>query len=510
MKNFMQRLVRVLSCAVLLCASSVPLAATTLQERKELAHAAVLGIGQNERVIWKNLQNPQQRDVLWEPLVAGKELEYKNFSVKLFLTRAAKLWYTADDMFDMAVVKDIINDGYRMKLNLSEGGPDVDDYDTEEEFEAAMADFDSTITTRASDFATRLRTLLGYITFQEHKVGALLEKEWRYEDYYFALRTWAGVAERNYWLDEQYRTVIAQMVESLELSSSGQETSFNISDFVQLNWGIGDMHLLAGVVRQLPKNIELRAGAKVILPTARDPKRETTHQVIPLLANEFLTYLRARLNEVLIAPKLGNGGYFGGGLWADATWTHPVWNGKHELQVQAFGSVDYLLPAIQERLLLHTLDTSVVVGLALANDYVTNDAGLRSFIAQHIIPDVTEVVIAPGAIVNLGIKGQYRIDKTRLVCGYDWYFRGRERLTSFVDRSDASLFSPSLEAEGVSSSQHKLFASVGHNVFYKDIETPWGMLPQLGLSFGLQAAGSVGATGMGNDFNIGLTFGVRC
>jgi|GEM_PF-3198249 len=515
MKNTLTTL-RTLACASALLGLFSTGVRGVEPQRSQLAQALSFGFYGSDNVIWRNLVNPEQRDALYEPLHAGEQLKYNDFSATLFVSRAPQLLYAVKDMVDMDVIESVGGEALKAMMITNGIGvgdaPNVDDYDDYAEFEADENAYLSNQAGVISNYVQQLRTLVGGITFQEHRVGAVFQKEWLFnKNLYVAVKTWAGVSERNYWLESDDRQLLASMISQLS-PASAQTSSFNLSDFVSMTWGIGDTHVLCGLIAPLEHHVTLRAGLKGIIPMATEAERETVHQVAPLEAHKFITFLRKRLNEILIAPILGNGGHFGVGFWSDATWKTRLYNDKHELAVHLYGQVDFLLPSFEERLLLQYLTQDVKADSA-GEDYdafVSDDAALRTCISQYILPDPISVSIAPGALGRLGLKGQYTFGRVVTTVGYDWYCRGQEVMSYFMQGNEAQVYKPLQNTYPSMAQQHKLFGSISYNELFTDVKSAWHTFPTLGLSVGLHTAYGLSASGMGKDFNVGIALGIKC
>ena len=333
----------------------------------------------------------------------------------------------------------------------------------------------------------------------------MLEKEWRFGQYYVSARTWLGLAERNYWLDSDTRKGITGAMQDLFPSNDG---TFNLSDYVTTNWGFGDVHLKGGVVSEFKNNLMLRTGAKLTLPTAPIRARRTAHQLIPLRLDQFQGYGRTRLNEVLIAPQLGNGGHYGVGVWTDASWKQKFCNDKHELALKGHASLDYLFESAEERLLMQYVDASLEVD-AEAFAGGTVDQQFRAYIGQHVLPEPVELIVAPGVIGRVGVTAQYTFEKARFFIGYDWYYKSKEQVVTFVNPEDAPLFSPIQEQNPVSSGQHTIHGGIAHNTLHTNVPFLWYTIPQIGVSVSMHGAVALSSVGMGNEFGLGLSLGLK-
>jgi hypothetical protein len=493
-----------------MCVVSAGMSTVAQDEKDKLAQGLVFGVG--DRVLWKTVHQKDQRDVLNQPLTETDSLTYDNQTLSLFLTRAAELRYSVGDFVDLDELEDIAEQGLRVKFRQDVGAePDPADYEGEEEnldYIDDLATWNAAIAagnTKATSVAARLKSFVERITFQEHKVGVVLEKEWRFGQYYVSARTWLGLAERNYWLDSDTRKGITGAMQDLFPSNDG---TFNLSDYVTTNWGFGDVHLKGGVVSEFKNNLMLRTGAKLTLPTAPIRARRTAHQLIPLRLDQLQGYGRTRLNEVLIAPQLGNGGHYGVGAWTDAVWAQKFVGDKHELKLKAYASLDYLLEAAEERLLMQYVDKSLDIDAAeFAGGTV--DQQFRAYIGQHVLPEPVELIIAPGVIGRVGATAQYTFEKARFFIGYDWYYKSKEQVVKFVNPEDAPLFSPIQEQKPVSSGQHTIHGGIAHNTMHTNVPFLWYTVPQIGVSVSMHGAVALSSVGMGNEFGLGVSLGLK-
>lgn len=481
------------------------------KQRQELARAVAFGFGSGDRLLWRHTYQPAQRDMLYEPLFDGTILAHNNQSVTLFFTRASKLAYGLGDLVDLRVVQDIATQGLEMKFAFEQLAPEPQEDDPEfvDDLDAYQAAYDAYLAyapARAAAVAKEIVDCAKQITFQEHRIGAALNKKWHYDQLYISARTWVGLAERNYWLDEEYRDRISAAMKQLFPSNDG---TFTMSDYVTMNWGIGDTHLKAGWITPITDGCSYRAGVKLVLPTATEGKRGTAYKIIPLRLDQFASYGRTRLNEVLIAPRLGNGGHVGIGVWQSLSWKKSFFNDRHQLKIQGQAAADYLFEGTEERLLMRYVDKEVV---SLKNTFRnSNDGAFRAFIGQFILPEPVEVSVAPGAILTAGLTARYCVDKTRFFLGYDWYCKDCEKLVRCVEPSDALVYIPDQERVDVGKSiQHKVFGGVSYSGIHKNVKIAGYTWSQLGLSCGVHGAASLSAAGMGKDFGLGVSFGVKC
>jgi len=482
------------------------------KQREELARAVAFGFGSGDKLLWKHTHQPAQRDVLYQPLFNGSILKSNDQSLSLFFSRASNLCYGLGDLVDLKVVQSIAEQGLEMKFALEQADAAYEGADPEESPEA-LADYEAYLdeqanatTARAVAVADTIKSCAEQITFQEHRIGAALNKKWRYGQLCLSARTWLGLAERNYWLDQQYRDRISAAMKQIIPSNDG---TFTLSDYVTMNWGMGDTHLKAAWVMPVADAIKYRAGAKVVLPTATEGKRGTAHQLIPLRLDEFAGYGRTRLNEVLISPRLGNGGHYGAGLWHALSWKTGLYDGKHALKLRGYAAVDYLFEAAEERLLMRYVDKEVVAARGSFRN--SNDAKFRAFIGQFILPEPVDVVIAPGAIITMGATAQYTINKTRFFAGYDWYCKDIESVVRCVHHTDDVMYIPNQElVPAVKSSEHKLFGGVSYSAQHHNVVIGGFKWKQLGISAGIHGAASVRASGMGKEYSLGISVGWKC
>jgi hypothetical protein len=498
---------------VSLCIGSAVMPTVVQDEREKLAKALVYGI--DNKVLWKAVRQKEQRDVLNQPLTETDALIYGDQTASLFLTRAARLRYSVGDFVDLAEVQDIAEQGLRVKFRQDAGAePDPEDLgaypdgEDDDQFIADHAAWEAAIAAgnaKAATVSARLKSFVERITFQEHKVGAVLEKEWRFGRYCLSARTWLGLAERNYWLDSDTRKGITAAMQDLFPNNDG---TFNLSDYVTTNWGFGDLHFKGGIVSELNKNITVRTGAKLTLPIASPHTRGTAHQLIPLRLDQFQGYGRTRLNEVLIAPQLGNGGHYGVGLWQDASWSQKFANDKHVFTLKAQASVDYLFESAEERLLMRYVDQSLNID---AGPFAagTVDGDFRAYIGQHVLPEPIELVIAPGVIGRVSATAQYAFEKARFFIGYDWYYKSKEQVVKFVHPEDEAIFAPQQEQAPVSSGQHTVHGGIAHNTLHTNVPFLWYTIPQVGVSVSMHGAVAFSSVGMGNEFGLGISLGLK-
>lgn len=494
--------VKILLGCLFLSSVAVPMLSAASVEREKLAQGVALGV--NKQHFWKNWYNPRQRDMLYEPLNPDKCLVFHDQSISLAFTRASELQYGLSDLLDMDIGQTMIENGLLVKFIDDAEAAGLDPDDDEEEYDEATD-------VKAARNAKSIRGFADQMTFQEHKVGVLLNKEWEYGNWFASARTWLGLAERNYWLDAEFREGIATLMTDLFPDSPAV---MKISDFVSTNFGFGDTHLQAGYKFAYNDALTLRAGGRAVLPTARNNDHPSKNKLLPLGLDEFKDQARTRFNEIVIEPQLGNGGHYGAGLWADLTLAHTYKNG-HQLIWRTYGLVDYLFPGGEERFLMHTEAPipadGELTGTALSNHFqdTTKDADFRSYLHQYVIPKPVTVRVKPGTVSQVGSTMHYRFTRAAAFFGYDWYYKQEEDFSRFQKVSDAGKYVERQEAERLDKKQHKLLGGMSFNDSGRNVNLFYHTFKRLDYSISFHGVCSVGSRGLGEDIGFGLTAGLN-
>lgn len=518
-------LIRNLYAAVVLCGVLTASLFGASDERKKIAQAVPFAL--RKRVIWKNLYNPRQRDQLYEPLNPLQTLPYKDSGFTLFFSRTPNLGHELKDMLDMDLVEKMAEELREAQVTFMEGGPkhpdqQLDDGDIEEaDYDTAYDAYELAVENEAKSTAASIRRIADAMTFQEHRLGLGLAKEWREGHWYAAVRTWVGLAERNFWLDQEQRDDMANLMKKLFPEMDGK---FDQSQFISMRWGIGDTHLQLGYIIPLVPRLELKAGLRGVIPTGRKVGL-TAKSRMPLEADDLKDFFRDRIKEILIEPRFGNGGHSGLGVWADLTWNRLRPQDRYAMSAQLYGGIDYLFPAGHERFLLRREQLIVdgegneLTGASLADHFETDDDDLRSYINQYAIPKPQTVVIAPGMIAQGGAVLQYRFERAGLFLGYDAYYRSEEEFVQFRDESNRDTFVMQQDVPGKnppntsnlrqSKEQYKIFGGISCNTTSRNVRLLDTNFKHIDWSFSVQGAFSVSSKNIGDDFVLGLSLGLR-
>lgn len=479
--------------------------------RDMLAKGMTLGL--NKTLVWDNLRNPEQRDALYEPATGLHSLSRNDLGLSLFFTRTGEMYYSVEEFFNLNDIRNLAKSFLEARFVATTDvlTPEDAGYDEEDdpvEYAAQEALYYAATEGRAITVAQSLRDGIGAITFQEHRVGAALSKEWSWGRWNASVRSWVGVAERNYWLSTDLRDGLAA---NMKLVAPSNDGTFNLSDFMSTCWGLGDTLVSLGY--QLPtKNFyTVRAGLRAIVPTATKMRRKTAHAIAPLTGFEFLQFARARLNETLIEPKLGMGRW-GVGLWSDATLTHEI-SASQQLSLSLYGSLDYLFTRGEERMLMQRADSARWGDdmVALAADFSAgSDADFRAYIHQYALPEPVPVVIAPGFIGVAGLAVHYCLYNTTFIAGYDWYTKSRERFVRFVSPVDFDTYATSYDADLGLQTQQKFYAGMSHTMRHRDVTLGGFHFNRFDITLGLKGSATLVAQRLGNDFGIGITCALQC
>ena len=463
--------------------------------------------------LWKNTFNPRQRDQLYEPIMTDTAVTYKDYNLSLFFMRSADLDRKMSDMIDFSVGRVAMNKMLATKFDTDDRfeGWDEDDVDTE-----------------AKRVADGLTDMFTQMTFQEHRIGLGFEKEWNYKPWYFSVRTWGGLAERNYWIDEKGRETLTSLIADAFPELTGD---FDLNNVMSLNWGLGDVHCKAGYAIDLHRNVSLLTGVRAVFPSSFNPDQPTKGELLPIKLDDFRDFLINRMKEILIEPLLGSAGHYAAGVWSRMTFATDLVVKETPVRFSVVGDVnaDYYIPSTEHRYLTRTLKGETIPEgkIVEASDLTSGitDEQVRQYIGQFIIPEPVPLIVAPGTIANGSVTAKIELGDWSFYAGYDGYHKQAEVVDRFVDANDEALYvKPSLLGHSVkvgsktvnvqeslrqNKTQHKLFGGFSYDIRLRNANLIFHKLDKLYLSFKVNGAASFSSQGMGDDFLVSVGFGCK-
>jgi len=423
--------------------------------------------------VWKSTYNPRQRDQMYEPINRSAALTYRDYNATIFFLRSSRLAQSLSDMIDLTTVSNALEE---MIAYVFTG-----DIDLADETAVRLAD--------------AIKADLEKITFQEHRIGITLEKEWTWDAWYVAVNTWAGVSERNFWLDEDDRESLAANLAEAFPENDGK---FEQKQFLMMRWGLGDTHVRAAYIHALHPRVDFLTGIKGVFPTARSLARSSRYKTISVVANTFKDLLLERAKEVLIEPVLGNNGHYGVGVWADLRI-----HGAHSIGLSLHGGVDYLFSSGEQRFFVKRVTVS-----ASSLTTGSSDDQIRDVIRQYVLPEPLGVEIAPGTITTVGMTVLWGPRNWTVFGGYDFYAKEGEDIDWYKRPGDEDVYVQIQEIARKSKMQHKFLGGLTYNTFLQDLHVLGHTFSRFNISFKLNGSTSFGAVGIGEDFALGLGLGV--
>lgn len=431
------------------------------------------------QTIWSQTHNPRQRDQLYAPEYA-RASGFKVYDCSLFFMRAADLDNELADMLDL----DLLIDPLKARMQL----------EVDPAKRMSAADAEAT--------ATAMIDQLKKMTFQEHRLGLgfeyspLLPEPW-----FFSVRTWAGLSERNFWLDKEERATTAGLVQRAFPDTDGE---FNENDYIAMRWGLGDTRVRFGC-RGTFFESPLLVGIQATLPTARSVSRPTKNKVMPLDVNVFFKqFLLDRAREVLIEPQLGSS-HYAIGCFSRFEYQIPRTN----FSLALHGQVDYQLPTGEERYLTlvqqkkdNGTDLTITAGAPGTEVGISSDDDIRRYIYQYFLPQAVSVVIAPGFTAQAGGVAAWRKGAWRLFGGYDYFYKTAEELAYFRSGYDESAYLAPHEAMAPCKQQHCLLGGMTYDAFWPKANLILYQIDNLDVTFKLQVSGAVHAQGMASDITV--------
>ncbi|MGD1997836.1 MAG: hypothetical protein PVJ92_02880, partial [Candidatus Dependentiae bacterium] len=369
----------------------------------------------------------------------------------------------------------------------------VDDPDTGAKYTLDRA------TQISNEFVDQVRKM----TFQEHRLGVFLEKEWQGEHWYAAMQTWAGMAERNFWLDENERQTTADLAKLIMPDSDG---TFNQKDYMSMRWGMGDTRLRLGYGGNcFTPHVNLRVGLQATLPTARGIYRPTSGKLMPTGFSDFTkSFLMDRLREVLIEAQLGSG-HYAVGAFSRLLIQVPRTN----LTLKLHGQADYALESGEHRYLTLVRQKNAAGTADLNITAASSDKDVRRYINQFFIPKQVAVTVAPGVTVQAGATAQWRRNNWSVYGGYDFFYKSKEQLSRFNTAGEENEYLAPYESMSPRKEQHRLLGGVTYDTSLRKANLLVHVFDDLDLTFRLHGSGAVHSEGMADDFSISLSFGGR-
>jgi|GEM_PF-4204864 len=471
----------------------------------------VEGLNKVSGPLWKNTWNGRQRDQLYEPEVEGEFLSTRDYKASLFFFRSHELDQTIKDCIQTPMVEDILSEVFEEKF-------------------AAEGRFSGTEDIKGAELANIFTDVLGKMTFQEHRLGASLRKEWCYRPWFFSATTWAGLAERNYWLTEEQREELGDVIAVAFPELVDAEIDLN--DFMSLLWGLGDVHCRFGYVFDVTKHASCTAGVRCVLPTAFKENHPPRQPLAPVEVDEMKDFFVDRMKQILLVPRLGNGGHFALGAWSHFSWKKDLklLSKSGAVGVEAHMLVDYYLPTFEHRFITRSTKKKVPsdgesIIEARGLSFSSTDEQLRQYMGRFLLPEPVELDIAPGVVVKGGVVARLSRGGLSLSVGYDGYYKEAERVLRFKQKEQEAFYVEpkdlghsivpqafSVHRQKVakrrrSAEQHKATVALSYDALCENVNLIFHTVDSMQLSVACSTSFAFNSSGMGDDFLIALSAG---
>jgi hypothetical protein len=443
----------------------------TRMDDSELIGAATTLAGGFKQPIWANTKAPEGRDILYHIPYKIAAIEYGGIAGNIFFNMTNQMHTSSSSLMGALQGERLENLKDVMELFVGDLiGPD------------SQADLSSVV------------PILGKITIQERKFGALLQGGFIKGLFSVQLHTSLQMAERNFWISKKNQKIVENAFS--EYDNGGE---FDISELYRIRFGMGDTRLKLGMNTLNMTDFQNDFGFECIIPTSllsHSPKITADPSGIldDTSSNEALQKgivdVLKGMRDYLIGPRLGNGGHFGFGCYMEskADLFHRL------LQLWMRASYDKLFPGDEYRLFMYKI---TVTPDDLQRSAETGKAKivrpvLQEFLQEYLLPQSFKSDVHPGGIFNFVFAASTEINKMKFAIGYDYYAQQKEAIEKIYNTnvSMSSLKVEDTEADSVE--QHKVFAEALYVKKYKRCD--------LGMGLGGDAA--IYSRGIGDDWTV--------
>jgi hypothetical protein len=425
---------------------------------------------QFEAPLWNNTKAPAGRDILYHIPYKISSIQYGGIAANIFLNVTNKMQVSSKSLvnFDQEIVKSM---------------------------------FELFLQPIPADEVSSLIPLLGHITIQERKFGALIQGGLTKGFFNIQLHTSLLMAERNFWLTPHDQDEVEKIM--LQYRS---DTTFDESEMYIIRYGLGDTRLKVGCNTLNMTDFQTDLGFEFIIPTSRlshntklnaNPDdlfaqlvTENQQDIDNEKLQESMGNLLRGVRDYLIDPQLGNG-YFGVGGYIESKFD--IFHNLAHIWVRA--SYDKLFPATEDRLFMYnvTMQPSDLVADGVGPKELRNGL-MQTFVKQYVFPTAFKAEVYPGGIFNFVLALSALVKHVNLALGYDLYAQQRERIRQLYNTTESLQSLVVDEAETDSILQNKIFAEA---TYVKNLR-------RTDIGVGLGGDVAVSSKGLGDDWTVYL------
>ncbi len=404
--------------------------------------------------LWQHTQTPKGRDPLYLLPYKIGAIEYGGVSARLFYNMTNRMHVSASSFLDLESIDKFFVEKILIPKILEE--VDANAISSKEVF-------------------SLLPLFLG-MTLQERRTGLLLQGGFTRGPFNIQLHTSLHLAARNFWLGKKDRAEAQKITDQL---FPGQQ--MDDDEFYIIRMGFGDTRLKFGLNTLNMTNFKTDVGLEVIMPTSLFTRSRSiaTSVSLDVTNEETLTKTGGNIlqgtRDLLLEPKLGNGGHFGLGFFMESKigifnniaeiWTRFSFdklfnNDQYRLIMSRVTSEFATREKLRETLNNATVETPTVPKTGLEKSEHTDEMARRlgKFIPQFIFPGAYNVEIRPGGVFNAIFGVKIKTKKWEYAFGYDFYARQRERIEKLYNTSVDMTTLRIQDAETPTVEQHKFFS----------------------------------------------------
>lgn len=423
-------------------------------DNENLKQAALLLSQGIQEPLWKSTMAPEGRDILYHIPYKIAAIEYGGFAGNIFFNMTNRMHASADSL--MAKFEGESLENLQALVDLFLGDLIGEQYEND---------------------LSSLIPLMGEITIQERKFGALLQGGFIKGPFTVQLHTSLQMAERNFYISKKRQREIEDA-----FSKYDQGGSFNESELYRIRFGMGDTRLKFGINTLNMTDFQNDVGFECIVPTSQlshsqkvkaDPGRILQDTSSNDALQKEMTNVLKGIRDYLVDPTLGNNGHFGFGCYMESK----IDLFHRLMQIWMHASYDAILPATEDRLFMYkqTITPEDLQNKVIEGDMPKLRKTLQQYIQQYVLPTAFEAEVYPGGIFNFVLALSTDIKKMKFAVGYDYYSQQKEYLRKLYN-TNTSLFDLRVEdTEADRIEQHKAFAEALYEKKYKRCDLGVGL-----------------------------------
>ncbi|MFH1831543.1 MAG: hypothetical protein ABH827_01955 [bacterium] len=407
-----------------------------------------------ESPLWKSTQIPKGRDPLYLLPYKITALEYGGISTSLFFNMTNKMQVSSDSLLDVKIISKQKVTDFLNELLKSDDGLEI----TAQELSSIVP-------------------LLQKITLQEIKAGFFLQGGFVKGPFNIQVNTLCQVAERNFWLNKRERAEASSIIQKKFPGGSLDD-----KELYRLTYGFGDTRVKCGLNTLNMTDFVVDFGFEGIVPTSRISSKHHMTTVVDInldedneIIKETLVNLLRGTRDLLLEPKLGNGGHFGVGCYIESK--IGLFNNLANMWLRF--SYNKLFANDEYRLIMFNnatgrLDKQEVIDLFITDPTAGKEL-ISLFAREFIFPSSFKTSVNPGGIFNAIVSISFDVKKMNIALGYDFYAQQQERIekvySSSVQMSELRIE----DAQIPDIYQHKIFSEALYTKQYKRSKVGLGL-----------------------------------